>query len=265
MGLFDAVAMGEAASGHEVDALKGTLSVTIGDVLQAMILGGRQTHIFGPNLQFVADPNEIMGALLHNFPFISALALGMEGNSNFVFGHNTSATYGGPQYTIQRCHHTKFIYKAGIAGLEGVGDACPTDATYATLVKVTAALALLTALALDLTIHLAYPSFGGPTQHGPEQIPDVLKNISWDVVSRVLALLVWIEGHYLEVRKEWFVAKEAARLAEMLEDAKDHLSQWEELTAESLAAAIGDLEAINARTLEQLTETYEADIAAALK
>lgn len=265
MGLFDAIAMGQAVSGHEIPALKGAFSVTIGDVLQAMIGGGRQTHIFGPNVQFVADPSEVLGRLLHNYPILTAAALGMEGNSNFVFGHNTSATYGGPQYTIQRCQHTKYIYKDMAPGLAGVMDsegACPTDKFYAMNTKILMAVALLTALILDLVIHFKYPEFGGSGEGGQAQIPEILKNVSWDVVSRGLAALAALEGDYLKVRQEWFVAREAERLEKTnLEVALARATLDSELIQEALTKTSAERE----KLLAKFVERYEAATAAALK
>lgn len=263
MGLFDAIAMGQAVSGHEIPALKGSFSVTIGDVLQAMIGGGRQTHIFGPNVQFVADPSEVLGKLLHSYPILTAAALGMEGNSNFVFGHNTSATYGGPQYTIQRCQHTKYIYK-DMAGLS-VGGSCPTDELYVMNTKILIAVALLTSLTLDLVIHFGYPEFGGSGEEGQAQIPEILKNVSWDITSRALAALAALEGDYLLVRQEWFVAK-ADKDLETLEVFMERLViRVAGLGVDELDEAQTAVLAKHQKLVADFTADYEKQVAAALK
>lgn len=107
MGLFDWIELGanvdKAKKGEDASSFteefekifKGSFSITIGDALSSMIVGGQQTHIYGDRLAFIVDWESLVKGLIGKIPVAGEFfTSGMMGAAIFGGGGNTTYTYG---------------------------------------------------------------------------------------------------------------------------------------------------------------------------
>lgn len=188
MGLFDWLELGgagaDAAQGGAstfgqklASALPGNMTLSMGDDLEAYILGGSQLQVFGQYSQFTVD---VESMLEHIIPGLGGLAGalfgGTTGYSNFVYGKNADLLYGedieikravsakanGKNYFWDWMTKGSKMFEASSLVDDGKPAATPqqtsVDDVVGPVCGVLAAAQILTALAFDLVIALKYPA-----------------------------------------------------------------------------------------------------------
>lgn len=89
-------------SGKSFENYKGSFGVTTGTALSAFY-GSRHTHIFGSEIKFICDPEDVLAGKLGKIaPMVSALVSGIGGNTTYTCGTATGLTYFGPKTDILR-------------------------------------------------------------------------------------------------------------------------------------------------------------------
>lgn len=166
---------------------KGSVSSTVGDALFGFF-GARHTHIFGPDIKLVCDPEDMLvGSFLEEaLPLLSALMSGIGGNANFVYGGNTSATYVGPKVDICRA---EAVSRTSPSMKAVIGDTDVIDKAVAKAVIALSTLMCLAAAGYDMAIHVLYEE----DEKGNEEIIEALKVASYTVTGRLMALLKLME------------------------------------------------------------------------
>ncbi len=197
------------AGGVRPEWFSGSFDVKIGDVLSGTF-GARHTHVFGPEIKIVCDPEDLlMGRLETYMPLVAGLLSGVGGNATWVYGANTSATYVGPKMDIRRA---KVINKTSENVLaRKTNEAGEEVIDYATSVAVGALSVLMcaTGAALDLAIRFMYEEMEGTKDKGKkehyEEVIESLKIASYTVTGRLMALLKTLEekGSWAEFAKQW--------------------------------------------------------------
>lgn len=193
---------------------KGSVNVTVGDALLGFF-GARHTHVFGPDIKLVCDPEDMLaGSTIEKvLPTVSALLTGIGGNATFVYGSNTTATYVGPKVDICRA---EAINRTSPTIKSLIGDTDKIDKAVTGLVIALSTAMCLAAAALDMAIHVLYEE----DEEGNEEIIENLKILSYWFTGRLMALL-----KLAEEKSVW--AEYALRWAE---DAKYLTSQLAQVT-----------------------------------
>ena len=213
MPFFDWIELG----GYHPENFSGKCGVTIGDTLAACF-GARHTHIFGPEIKLVCDPEDlVIGRLEEYLPVASALFSGLGGNVTWVYGSNVSATYVGPKVDIRRAPtlgktsdnviaRTK---RPDIVAKYSKEKKDPIDKATVAVVSVLSVLAVGVSAALDLVIHFQYNELNDTKDEekrkGYEHTIETLKVCSYTISGRLLALLKLVEeqGSWAEFAKKW--------------------------------------------------------------
>lgn len=227
MSLLDWVEVGGLSAHKELmPVMKGSFGVTIGDAV-AGFFGARHAHIFGGELKLVCDPEDmVLGKLEHYLPLTTALLGGVGGQTTFVYGSNTSATYVGPKMDIRRAPHVdkQTDYVLARVGSPPTVNAVvdPIDASMLAAVTVLSVLVVCVPAALELAIRFKYPSFGSSsaseeTLEGYGETPAILKLCAFAITSRLMAFLKNLEesGTWAEFAEFW--SKVATYLGECFE------------------------------------------------
>jgi hypothetical protein len=228
MSVWDWVETGLANNHVELPAMTGSFGVTIGDAVSGFF-GARHTHIFGPDIKLVADPEDmLMGKLEHFLPGVAQLLAGVGGNVTFCYGTNLTATYVGPKMEIRRAptisKTTDYVLPrvkaSGPVTSAGVPPVDPVDEAMLAAVAALSVLVICVPAALELAIRFKYPAYGSKpttdeqkeTIEGYGNSPGVLKLCAYMVTSRLMALLKMLEdkGSWAQFAEQWI--KEAEYL-----------------------------------------------------
>jgi hypothetical protein len=219
MSVWDWVEGGLIDHDKSIPAMGGSFGVTIGDAL-AGFFGARHTHIFGPDIKLVADPEDmLMGKLEHFLPGVAQLLAGVGGNVTFCYGTNLTATYVGPKMEIRRApaiskttdYQLPRIKADGPASADGVPPLDPIDPELLAAVAALSVLVICVPAALELAMRFKYPAFGSKAASDHETIegygksPDILKYCSYMITSRLMALLKMLEdkGSWAQFAEQW--------------------------------------------------------------
>jgi hypothetical protein len=251
MSLWDWAQAGIGIADTSIDDYKGSYKVTAGTALSAYF-GGRHTHIYGPEVKFVCDPEDVLGQLLP--PWLMAGASGLTSNATFVYGSSTSATYIGPKVDIQRAPKIsrvskKFVTKPGV-GNAGTWteneEADALDKASAAAVAVLSLLALATAASLELAMYIHYRQFTDSSS-GPGPESKSMAVASYAIPSRLMAIMKVVEtsacyGSWAEVSmiKATGVAgweATAAGCRNLIERMQAAYIEWQERRAAAALAA----------------------------
>lgn len=201
MSLFDWVEMGFGDHNRELSWFKGSLNITIGDVLQGKF-GASHEHVFGPKITLVCDPEDMLLNKLDKFmPLTSGLLAGVGGRVDFNYGTVFKGDYVGPKVDVRRAPNRS---KTSDNVLHHVKDdtGAETDEIDKATSIAAAALSVLvvgTAAALELALHFAYPKFGSTSPGDKETIegygkaPELLRVCSYTITTRLMALLKVLE------------------------------------------------------------------------
>ncbi len=196
MGIWDWVQTGIGIHNPSPSSFKGSYKVTVGTGLLSF-MGGRHTHVFGPDARLVVDPEELLDQFLP--PWLTALTSGLCGNATFVYGTNTTATYVGPKVDIQRAPRISRISKSFLAR-KGKGDHGewtetqddPIDTAAAAAVAVLSLLAIAAAATFEIYMYVHYRDFSDE-KGGPAETPMLMAIGSYAIPSRLLAFMQWLE------------------------------------------------------------------------
>ncbi|MEX2026056.1 MAG: hypothetical protein WEH44_02130, partial [Pirellulaceae bacterium] len=204
MSLFDWVELGCADHERELDWFKGSLSITIGDIVQGKF-GASHEHVFGPKITLVCDPEDMLLSKLDAvMPMFTGLLAGVGGNFVLNYGSVFSGTYVGPKMEVRRAKsHSKVSDNMLVHETIEVGgktqETDEIDKATSIAVAVLSVLTVATAAALELALHFAYPKFGSTNPADQETIegygktPEILKVCSYTITSRLMALLKVLE------------------------------------------------------------------------
>jgi hypothetical protein len=226
MSVWDWVECGLIDHDKSIPAMGGSFGVTIGDAVGGFF-GARHTHIFGPDIKLVADPEDmLMGKLESVLPGVAQLLAGIGGNVTFCYGSNVTATYIGPKMEIRRAHAVSKtsdyvlprIKAAGPASAAGVPPVDPIDPAMLAAVAALSVLIICVPAALELAIRFAYPLYGSKAAGDQEAVegygkaPEIMKLCAYMVTSRLMGFLKMLEekGSWAQFAEQW--VKEAEYL-----------------------------------------------------
>ncbi len=235
MGLFNWVDMGFAAAGAAGDQssavqefeklFAGTMSVTVGDNLSSVILGGQAAHVYGDSFQFTVDWKAMLQSLLGNLGaegrLGSALLFGAGGYTNMIYGRNTGLVWG-ENVDVKRAVCATASGRARLWDLLSAtdvrGDASgfsasalatsddPVQAAAQTkfdnvvsLVSgLLSAVMILSSLAMELTVFVCQ-QMGNPLDkdddqnEGLSEYQNLFRTLSYTIASRLAGLVVEVE------------------------------------------------------------------------
>jgi hypothetical protein len=191
--------------------------VTIGDAISGFI-GGRHTHLFGPEIKLVFDVEDMLNELLAPpaiAPLLAAVS-GMGGAANFFYGGNASFTYVGPKVEVRRCANigktadsifgpSKFTGE-GPTIFETLAKERPSTAAAAGIAAsvyehscqlLVAGLSLILAGAtagIELAMRLKYSQYGkSTTEEGYGQTPEFLNSLLYTLEPRIMKFIQIVE------------------------------------------------------------------------
>ncbi len=171
---------------------KGKYDSTIGDKFE-FTFGSQFDHIFGGEVKIFCDPIELLGGGNPVFSAVAAMLLGASGNTDLVFGSDTSVTYVGPVFEIKRAR----VFEKNTSEKASLLD--PVDGPTSALAVALSVLICATAFAIDMAMHFKYPKYGSEKPEDEKEAesygktPRVLKEICIELISRLVALLRIVE------------------------------------------------------------------------
>ncbi len=189
MSLWDWVQAGLGGTDTSLADYKGSYKVTTGTTLGSYI-GGRHTHVFGPDIRMVVDPEELLAQTLP--PSVTAVASGLTGNALFTFGTMTTATYVGPKVDIHRAPKMSRVSSPFRVGLAEDEQADPLNKASAIAVAALSTLAIASAAGFELAMYIHYRDFTDSTK-GPGPAPKLFATASYAIPSRSLAIVKVVE------------------------------------------------------------------------
>ena len=222
------------------NAIQGTVTVSLGDQLAAVLFGGIQGHTFGDYAYLTVDYDGLIEDMLGSVPGLGtllngplgALICGLGGNVNWNYGRVTAANYVGPVMNINRAPTRKatglsYLWAGQgsspgrmpadlgslVDGSSGAltpgnkkGAQKAIDRTSGVVVAILSILMVLTALALDLLIYFKQkypdlPHLPGNNDPGPQGTIQLLKDCVWTITTRLMALIAYAE-HAAQVARD---------------------------------------------------------------
>jgi hypothetical protein len=176
-----------AASGGHMEfgalgAYKGSFSFTLGNAVSS-VLGPRNTHLYGPDIKLMFDPQDILenmasSASLAPIKALGAIAQlfsGISGNTTFGYGSKMDFTYFGPKGEVRRGPKWEKVSETllGEATFKGptFSTTTVTDSDVATKLKandgkirifvgILSTILISGTMAIEIALKIKYPSFG---------------------------------------------------------------------------------------------------------